>query len=316
MTPLSQAIPGFLFAKEVQGLSPNTSRNYTLILKRFLLFFRGEDPPLTDISALQIRAFLHSLQKEAPPTNRVIRQAEKPLSPKSIRNTHAALSSMWEWAIEEGLADENVVRKVKPPNPKLPAVKPFEPEEIQEVLKHTIDAPSQELRLRDKAMILFLLDTGVRVSELSGLKVKHVDLIAGSALVSGKGRLDSGAGRQRLVYFGDRVRRAVHRYLQARKKVHGEAWLFATEDGRQLTRMVIRKHLSRIGERAGVLPCYPHRFRHTFAIFYLRNGGDVFTLQRLLGHSSLDMVKRYLSIAQTDVEAAHRKAGPVDNWGL
>jgi integrase/recombinase XerD len=78
----------------------------------------------------------------------------------------------------------------------------------------------------------------------------------------------------------------------------------------------LQKILRKIGNRGGVSNVHPHRFRHTFAIQYLRNSGDPYTLQALLGHSSLDMVKNYLRIAQIDIDTAHRRASPVDNWRL
>jgi integrase/recombinase XerD len=83
-----------------------------------------------------------------------------------------------------------------------------------------------------------------------------------------------------------------------------------------MTPSSLRQLIKNLAEKAGVDDAYPHKFRHTFAITYLRSGGDIFTLQALLGHSSLDIVRHYARIAEIDIEQAHRKASPADNWRL
>jgi integrase/recombinase XerD len=109
----------------------------------------------------------------------------------------------------------------------------------------------------------------------------------------------------------------VWKYLAKRKEAKPDEPLFETTGRQALDRNALRKMLLAAGQRAEVVePVTPHRLRHTFAITYLRNGGDVYTLQRLLGHSTMDMVRRYLSLAQTDIADAHRRASPVDNWRL
>jgi len=111
------------------------------------------------------------------------------------------------------------------------------------------------------------------------------------------------------VYIGQVARRVLWLYL-AKETYSDKDSLFG------MTPLAIRLMLFRVGKHAKVTNVHPHRLRHTFAITYLRNGGDVFTLQRMLGHSSLEMVRHYLDLAQADDETAHRRASPVDRWRL
>lgn len=116
--------------------------------------------------------------------------------------------------------------------------------------------------------------------------------------------------------FSPRTAQALWRYLSTRPEAQPDESLFITYNGREIDPTQIAKSLKTLGNKAGVKGVHPHRFRHTFAIQYLRNGGDPYTLQLLLGHSTLEMVKRYLSLAQMDIDKAHRRASPVDNWAL
>jgi integrase/recombinase XerD len=120
----------------------------------------------------------------------------------------------------------------------------------------------------------------------------------------------------RTVFLGKVSRRSVWHYLAIREDPRPDEPLFITQDYHPFQRQVLRELLIRIGERAGVQNAHPHKFRHTFATEYLRNGGDIYTLQRQLGHSSLKMVLRYLDIVKGDISEAHRRASPADRWRL
>jgi integrase len=113
-----------------------------------------------------------------------------------------------------------------------------------------------------------------------------------------------------------RTSQAIWRYLKTRPDDRAGDWLFVTMFGDPIDRDRLLKSMKVIGKRAGVRGVNVHRFRHTFAINYLRNGGDPYTLQMMLGHTTLDMVKTYLMLAQADLEKTHQLASPVDNWRL
>ncbi len=321
--PLSRAIDGFLLHKAAEGRSQSTLASYRIFLGK-LLDYLG-NVPFQGITLDDLRGFFAML-------------GQSHLSPKSVRNIHLCLSSFYNWAVAEGLHDENPIKRIVRPKAELPAIQPFTKDEINAILKALArsdpwrDRPTirnkRPTATRDRAIVLMLLDTGLRASELCGLTVGDFDQVTGHVVVRrGKG------GKARMVLASKATGKAVWRYLLERteegRDLAGRALagrdpdptapLFVSEWSgypRPMTRGSLLSLLKRAGDRAGVPHVHPHRFRHTFAIEYLRNGGDIYTLQSILGHSSLEMVRRYLAIVQDDLDAGHRAASPVTNWRL
>ncbi len=149
-------------------------------------------------------------------------------------------------------------------------------------------------------------------TELTGIKLGDLWFDDGHVKVLGKGN------RERVVPFGREVGRALSCYVNSARpepaRPHHD-FLFLTREGMPLTKTFLQNLVKRCGARAGIegIRVSPHSFRHTAAVTFLRNGGDAFSLQRLLGHSSLDMTRRYCELADVDVKRAHMSASPVDN---
>jgi integrase/recombinase XerD len=304
--PFSRCVEGFLISCQARGLSHNTIEDYQRTFVKFARH-RPEDPHLDQLDGSDIAAFLASCTG---------------VSNKSKRNYYVGLSSLWTWALRESLARRHVVRDVPAPQPEVRVVEPFTVQEIRAILgavsrskiykSPTGQARDHSLRSADRsrAIILMLLDTGMRASELTGLQLQDVDIKKNLVKVLGKGR------KERLVPISSRTGQALWRYLAQRDSGRPMDPIFVTSSGKQLGRRELAHRLAEIGRRGGVSNTHPHRFRHTFAINYLRNGGDIYTLQAILGHSTLEMVRHYARIAQMDVETAHRRASPVENWRL
>jgi len=147
------------------------------------------------------------------------------------------------------------------------------------------------------------------------IKLDDLWLEEGLIKVMGKG------GKERFVPIGKSIQRILWRYInryRAEPAIPNCDFLFLTTEGRPMTKDRIDKKMSRYGEKAGIngIRCSPHTLRHTAAVGFLRNGGDVFSLQRLLGHSSLEMTRHYCELADIDVKRAHASASPVDNLAL
>ena len=311
---VSIAIEGFLLHKSAAGRSRYTIRNYRTQLNRFAQ--RAGSKRIDELKGNDIESFFEWLRKDYRYTSVGTSKIKpRPLSPKTLRNAWAAMSSFWNWASLEFGFDNPFTMPA--PHAAQQPVNPLTMEEVASLMKACRRSAGQSRRptsKRDKALISMLLDTGIRVSELCQADIGDIDLESGRHIVSGKG------SKNRFVFIGKGTKQAIWSYLAERYpsvEWPGDEPLFADRSGTyRLTRHNVRNLLNRIGFRAKVDRVHPHRFRHTFAIEFLRNGGDVFTLQQLLGHSSLEMVRNYLRLAQLDLQQAHRRASPVDNWRL
>jgi integrase/recombinase XerD len=279
---------------------------------------------LTDIGVNELRRFFIWLQTEY----KAVRPNKdaSPLSSRSIETAWIDIRAFFTWAIEEKLIAERPDKAIKRPRFAEKVVEPFTTEQVQAIMKACEHVEFKETparaahrqrrptALRDLAIVNLLLDTGLRAGELGRLKIGDMNLNNGSISVT-----PSGAGmksRPRIVYFGRRCQQALWRYFNSRGNPVPTESLFPTSDGRPLTPNALRHLLVHIGKAARVPHCHPHRFRHSAAIMYLRNGGDAWTLQKMLGHSDMTMTKRYLHIVDSDLQAAHRIASPVDRLML
>jgi integrase/recombinase XerD len=230
---------------------------------------------------------------------------------RTVRGYYASLSAFLNWAVREELIDKSPMKNIA--RPKVPRYipDPFSEQEIRSLLT-ACKAMTNRSSPRMMAMVLFLLDSGMRVGEMLKLKLADLDLEQGRAKVMGKG------AKERYVYFGRATKRALWRYISLARPepAPNVENLFLTFDGRPLPQRQFGHMLTKLGEVAGVKKVHPHRFRRTAAVQFLRNGGNIFALQKLLGQETLEMVRRYVELASDDVAEAHQKASPVGGWRL
>lgn len=206
---------------------------------------------------------------------------------------------MWDEHERENKNPINKVKIAQPSNEPLPGVS-------LESVKKLLDFCSNQ---RDKTIILFLVDTRVRRSELCDIDVQEVNFFNGAAQIR-HGKWD----KSRTVYVGRKCRRELKRYLRKRNKLEPDSPLFATlKNETRLSPQGLREVIRRRANDAGIDEPGLHDFRRLFAVSCLRNGMNLVTLSRLMGHTTLEVTRRYLHLLDEDLRSAHREASPVDN---
>jgi len=318
-TSIRSLVKGFILTLNTDCKSPRTVDYYEANLRRFLWYAEHHEWPddARMITEWHIREFLAYTGGEGNRwgiSGNGSESSRPRASYSTVHHYYSVVRAFFNWCVREGFLSESPVAKIKLKNPPMTVVQPFSTHDILkmiEVCDLDLRNGAQLLGSRNKAIILMFLDTGLRVSELANIKIDDIDSERGWMKVKGKG------AKERVVRIGATAQRALWRYLVYREKNRSQN-LWITEEGRPMKSGGIQVMVLRLKERAGLKSkgnC--HRFRHTFALQFLRKDRNPFNLQYLLGHSDLRMVRHYVStLGMEDALKAHECASPADGLDL
>lgn len=284
---LSEAIEQLAIATQADGRRPRTVQSYREKLGHLVRFLG--DVPIEVISIADLRGYMAHLW-------------DRDLSPFTIKGRARALKRLWNFAQAEGIVEDNPAQRIKVPRPRRTVPKGIETDDFLALLETTQEGTP--IDLRDRAIIMFLFDTGCRAGGLCGLEVDHLGLDAMLATVTEKG------GRARFVPFTELTREALQKWLDVRPSDRG-LWVFvglASHSKGALTPNSLYQMLAYRAAKAGCKgPVNPHAFRHAFARNYLMREGDLATLAKLLGNS-IEIVAEYYAIFSIgELQKKHRQ---------
>jgi integrase/recombinase XerD len=278
-----------------RGLSPRTLEAYARDISKLTDYLseRGRGST-TQATAADLREFVYHLKDSG-------------LQPSSIRRCLSAVHTYYAFLLGEGAVPADPSEQLELPRVwrRLPGVLP-RPE-----LERLLEAPRLEDPMygRDRAMLEFAYASGVRVSELTALRLRDLALAEGFATVLGKG------AKERLVPVGRRAVQAIEVYLRELRPGlaarHGSSAVFLNAQGRPLTRMgvwkILRKHVAAAGITRRVTP---HTLRHSFATHLLEGGADLAAVQEMLGHADIATTQIYTHIDREYLRDVHRRYHP------
>jgi len=308
-TSLESLAKGYILNCKTENKSPKTISGYEMVLRNFAWYCKENNfPQVQKLTAVHIRYFLWYLGSESHRWKSTSPTAKRTASQTTVNGYFRALRTFFNWLEREELIIENPFRNLKTPKVDRKIIQALTPNEIERLFK--LCSGKSALDVRNRAILSVFLDTGLRISELTNLTIDDVNMDDGSILVKrGKG------GKQRIVRIGSKAQKVLWKYITLYRKGNSNS-LFLNRSGEPLDVIGIKILIKRLGDKVKV-KVHPHKLRHTFAISFLRAGGDVFSLQYLLGHSTLQMTQRYLqSLDANDAANAHRKYSPLDNLGV
>ncbi|MCX5642765.1 MAG: site-specific tyrosine recombinase XerD [Candidatus Omnitrophica bacterium] len=275
---------GYLLTE--RGLSKNTVLAYRRDLDKLYEFLKKKKIKISGLTYPIFTSFLMEMRQT--------------LSGASCARTMAAISTFLKFQLQEGALKEHPLPDLESPRLEKNLPEVLSSGEVEALLSAPDDSPSG---IRDKAILELLYATGMRVSELAGLKTEDVNLDENILRVKGKGN------KERLIPFGEPAARAVRSYLEIRPAVCEN--LFLSRQRKLLSRQSVWKVIRKAARRAGLSKnIYPHILRHSFATHLLEAGAGIRIVQELLGHQSLATTQIYTHLDRSRLKEIHTRYHP------
>jgi site-specific recombinase XerD len=297
---------------KVLNRSQKTITWYNEILTRFFKFLDSNYimKPLGEISAEDLEAYIkyRNTTKRWPNNPYISEKNKGKLSPYSIQGDIRAIKAFWSWLLSNGYVEKNAFAKF--PLPKVPktVVSTLTIEQMQ-LLLNTIKTDNA-IGFRNYCILLLLIDTGMRISEVTGIEIINLSLTQCFVKITGKGQ------KERIVPFSQVTRKAMLKYINNyRPEIcnYNTPYLFPARDGNHVSVNTIQQAIRRLAKKVGLqdAKCHPHIFRHTFATTFLAKGGNPLILREILGHESIQTTQKYVHPQVENLQKQQWKYSPL-----
>lgn len=300
---LSIYIKQFIDEQELKGNSPKTIFYYEKNLSNLLKYYESNRIDKLDLE--NIKKYAIYLKNKPKYENHPFRKVEdEPVSSTTYQTYIRAVRVFLSWLYAEGYIEDDITKKFRLPSATKKSIIILNDNDL-ELIFRTLNTNS-EIGSRNSCLIALMVDCGLRLNETLTLDLNNVDLNRGLLKVYGKGN------KERIVPLGTKTRKLLIKYITKYRGMKDIDNLLVSIHDKPLTQNAVKQIFIKLRKETMIERLHPHLLRHTFATLYIINGGDIFALQQILGHTSLEMVKRYSHLSAAYIIKQHKYNSPLD----
>ena len=289
---IRECIDDFLIEQQVRGNSPKTQKHYFRCLGLFERFQSPKNPDISAVSVSDCKSYY-------------IHLSNRNVSSVTVQTYIRALRAFLSWCYLEGYISENIPKKFRLPKAQKKKIDILTDSEVEQLFRCL--SGRDFISIRNYCIVALMIDSGLRLNEVVTIRRDKIHIAEGYAIVNGKGN------KERFVPLGLNSKRALLRYCAIVPNKEKETPLFVKDTLIPIKESTVKQLFRKLKSRSGIPRLHPHLLRHTFATRYIERGGDIYSLQSILGHTSLEMVKKYVHLIPSKTVVNFAVLSPLDN---